>query len=180
MRVMLISPCASGPRLLTSQVWNHSSLMGGQLIHFFPETEIKYSKAVFWNLPFYEWITERKHANMCQLPAPTICWLSPASLSPEVKVLRWSLLHSDNKWEWWEIVAWTVHSFLEKWKASSLYVHQFSIQPYPVIFWKQSKSWGIKKFYLQSFQLVTVWKASPELCKHFTYIIFLPTGLGVW
>lgn len=25
----------------------------------------------------------------------------------------------------------------------------------------------------------TVWKASPELCKHFTYIIFLPTGLGV-
>ena len=23
------------------------------------------------------------------------------------------------------------------------------------------------------------WKADPELCKHFTYIIFLPTGLGV-
>lgn len=63
-----------------------SFFIGGRSINrfFFPETEIKYSKAIFWNSAFYEWIAERKHTNMCELSVPGICWLSPAFWRPGV------------------------------------------------------------------------------------------------
>lgn len=165
---MTISPCASGSWIFTLQLWNRSSLMGAQLMDFFLETESKYSKAVFWNLAFSEWIRERKHASK---PISSYHMLTSPSLFKvrdlqEVKVFKWSLLHLGNKWEWRERIAWTVHCFLEERKVSSLR-SDFSTALLNDILKTVKKMRNKEVLFIELPTSQISWKTDPEICKDF-------------
>lgn len=91
MRVMPIYPCA-----LTSQLWNHSSLRCDEVKSFSHETEINYSKAIFWKAAFFFSVNPRKETSKYIWTISSYYmftfhnFLKTRSLQ---EVLRWNLFH---------------------------------------------------------------------------------------